>query len=160
MDNRRVVPYNPYLTLKYNAHINVEVSTSLQAIKCIYKYIFQGFDCANIAITSHGQQIRRYDEISNYVDYRYISAPEAMWRILKNPVHENSHTVMRLEVHLPDRQRIMFEEGNKEQAVTEARPGRTKLEGWFDLNEKDDQAQQHVYTDIPKCYIYVRSHCQ
>ncbi|GBM49422.1 hypothetical protein AVEN_149697-1 [Araneus ventricosus] len=35
MDNRFVVPYNPYVLLKYNAHINVEVCTSLRAVKYI-----------------------------------------------------------------------------------------------------------------------------
>lgn len=54
MDNRCVVPYHPYLALKYNTYINVEASTSLQAIKYIYKYIFQGFDYVNIVTTSHG----------------------------------------------------------------------------------------------------------
>src|SRR6218665_1861809 len=44
MDNNSVVPYSPYLLLKYNAHFNVEIRTSLRAIKYIYKYIyiFQG----------------------------------------------------------------------------------------------------------------------
>src|SRR6218665_3077107 len=43
MENRRVVPYNPYLTVKYNAHVNVEVVTSTRAINYIYKYFFKGF---------------------------------------------------------------------------------------------------------------------
>jgi nitrogen regulatory protein PII len=41
MDNRYVVPYNKYLLLKYNCHINVEVSTSQKAVKYIYKYIYK-----------------------------------------------------------------------------------------------------------------------
>ncbi|GBM27572.1 hypothetical protein AVEN_97086-1 [Araneus ventricosus] len=41
MDNRFVVPYNPYLLLKYNAHINFEVCTSLRAVKYIYKHIYK-----------------------------------------------------------------------------------------------------------------------
>ncbi|GBN64275.1 hypothetical protein AVEN_9260-1 [Araneus ventricosus] len=44
MDNRFVVPYNPYLLLKYNTYVNVEVCTSLRAVKYIYKYIYKGFD--------------------------------------------------------------------------------------------------------------------
>ena len=39
-DNRDVVPYNPYLSAKYNCHINVEICTSVQAIKYIHKYIY------------------------------------------------------------------------------------------------------------------------
>ncbi|GBM94271.1 hypothetical protein AVEN_61226-1 [Araneus ventricosus] len=48
MDNRFVVPYNPYLLLKYNAHISVEVSTSLRAVK----YIYKGLDCANMVLSA------------------------------------------------------------------------------------------------------------
>lgn len=32
--NADVVPYNPYLSSKYNAHINVEVVSSIDAVKC------------------------------------------------------------------------------------------------------------------------------
>ncbi|GBM31856.1 hypothetical protein AVEN_56948-1 [Araneus ventricosus] len=73
MDNRFVVPYNPYLLMKYNAHINVEVCTSLRAGKYIYKYIIKGFDFANMALTAGQVQ---YNEIANYIDARYVSALE------------------------------------------------------------------------------------
>ncbi|XP_015262359.1 PREDICTED: uncharacterized protein LOC107106689 [Gekko japonicus] len=33
IDNRWIVPYNPYLLLKYSCHINVEVCASLQSVK-------------------------------------------------------------------------------------------------------------------------------
>ncbi len=160
MDNRSVVPYSPYLTMKYNAHINVEVCTSLQAIKYIYKYIFKGFDCANIAITSDGHQELRYNEISNFIDCRYVSAPEAMWRLLESKMHDRSHAVMRLPVHLPNQQRIIFEEGNEEEALLAARTGRTKLESWFLLNINDASAREYLYTDIPLHYVYVRNNWQ
>lgn len=35
-DNRWVVPYNPFLLHKYNAHINVEICSSANSVKCIY----------------------------------------------------------------------------------------------------------------------------
>lgn len=42
VDNSWVVPYNPYLSATYNAHINVEVCNSVKAVKYIHKYIFKG----------------------------------------------------------------------------------------------------------------------
>ena len=37
MDNGWVVPYNPWLSQKYDAHINVEVVASVKAVKYLYK---------------------------------------------------------------------------------------------------------------------------
>ena len=36
LDNRWVVPYNPFLLFKFNAHINVEVCSTVSAVKYIY----------------------------------------------------------------------------------------------------------------------------
>ena len=44
LDNSFVVPYNPLLTLRYEAHINVEIVHSVQAVKYLYKYVTKGQD--------------------------------------------------------------------------------------------------------------------
>ncbi len=49
-DNRFVVFYNPYFTCKYNVHINVEIYTTVKAVKYIYKYIYKGFDKTTVKI--------------------------------------------------------------------------------------------------------------
>jgi hypothetical protein len=41
-----VVPYNSYLSLLFNCHINVEVCTSVAAVKYLYKYVYKGHDRA------------------------------------------------------------------------------------------------------------------
>ena len=37
-DNRSVVPYNPYLLLKFNCYINVDVCLTVQCVKYLSKY--------------------------------------------------------------------------------------------------------------------------
>lgn len=60
MDNHWVVPYNPYLTRHFKAHINIEVCSSAQAIKYIYKYIYKGSDCTTIQIDIENDKIAQY----------------------------------------------------------------------------------------------------
>ena len=43
--NENVVRYNKFLIAKLNSYINVEVSSTLQAIKYLYKYVYKGHDC-------------------------------------------------------------------------------------------------------------------
>ena len=50
LDNRWVVPYNPTLLMRYNCHINVEVCSSIQGVKYLYKYVYKGSDCASFAV--------------------------------------------------------------------------------------------------------------
>ena len=80
VDNRFVVPYNKYLTLKYNCHINVESCQSVKSIKYIFKYIYKGYDCASVQINSRDGTVV-HDEINHFLDARYVCAPEAVWRL-------------------------------------------------------------------------------
>ena len=77
MDNRWVVPYNPYLTRHFKANINIEICSSVQAIKYIHKYIYKGSDCATIQV-----DIKK-DKVAQYLQRRYIEPTEAMWQIFE-----------------------------------------------------------------------------
>lgn len=95
-----------------------------------------------------------YNEIDNYIDARYVSAPEAMWRLLEFSMDERSHSVKRLPVHLPNQQQITFVPGHEEEALEAARTGQTKLQAWFRLNQNDPEARALLYVDIPYYYVY------
>ena len=55
-----------------------------------------------LRVTSDGQQqdVASIDEESTYLDARYVSEPEAMWRISEKKMHYQSHAVIRSAVHL------------------------------------------------------------
>ncbi|XP_004295965.1 PREDICTED: uncharacterized protein LOC101307681 [Fragaria vesca subsp. vesca] len=74
VDNRWVVPYNPWLLLRYNCHINVEVCGSIKSVKYLYKYIYKGPDRVSLEVQSNPE----FDEISQFVDARWVCAPKAL----------------------------------------------------------------------------------
>jgi hypothetical protein len=148
IDNRWVVPYNRYLLIKYQTHINVEVCTTVKSVKYIYKYIYKGYDCATTTISPEGQL--DHDEIKSYLDSRWVGSCEACWRILEFEMHYQNHAVIRLDCHLPNEQRVYFREGEEQRAVEF--PKQTKLLAWFELNRVDISAHQLLYMEIPEHY--------
>jgi hypothetical protein len=67
--SRDVVPYNPYLLLRFECHINVEIPVSVKAVKYLYKYIAKGHDRSAASFVSA-------DETLGHVDGRYVSTSE------------------------------------------------------------------------------------
>ena len=86
---------------------------SIHAIKYLNKYLTKGHDRARATVREEGGQAV-IDEIQDFLDARCITPPEACWRILGNILHKQSHTVYKLSVHLPDGQRIFFNDGQEE----------------------------------------------
>ena len=84
--NAYVVPYSPYLILKYNCHINTEVCSSTKATKYLYNYVTKGGDRASITTTTDFANNIVRNEIAEYQDMRSIGASEATWRTFEFPI--------------------------------------------------------------------------
>ena len=123
VDNSWVVPYSPYLCLKYEAHINVEICASALAAKYLFKYVYKSPDRAMMQIkediAGSGQKVSSSssardapaidtdvalqvrNEISEYQDMRSIGSSEACWRIFGFDMRSRKPSVIGLRVHLP-----------------------------------------------------------
>nr|XP_047122496.1 uncharacterized protein LOC100208098 [Hydra vulgaris] len=156
VDNRWVVPYNPWLSKKYQAHINVEACMTIKSVKYLYKYIYKGHDCANVVIN---EQVN-HDEIDTFLNCRYVSAPEALWRIFEYSLSDMSHNIIRLQVHLPDNQMIYFVEGEEQAALDRAAQRDTHLTAWFKLNVENEQARHYPYVEISYHFVCGSKHCK
>ncbi|KAF7812712.1 uncharacterized protein G2W53_033688 [Senna tora] len=110
VDNSWVVPYNPWLLLKYNCHINVEICSSVKSVKYLYKYIHKGPDRVNMMLCPESN----IDEVKQYA--RWVCAPEALWRIYNFSRSRIYLAVERLQIHMPNMQRVQF---NEDQSVSE-----------------------------------------
>ncbi|KAE9406404.1 hypothetical protein BT96DRAFT_1054826, partial [Gymnopus androsaceus JB14] len=67
-----IIPYSPFLSTKYNCHINVECATSIAAVKYTVKNIHKGGDKGSL-------QVGERDEIKVYIVGYYFSCAEAAW---------------------------------------------------------------------------------
>jgi hypothetical protein len=156
--NQYVIPYNPYLSAKYNCHINVEIASSIMAVKYLYKYIHKGHDRTAIQIERDGtennnnsqqNEINHNDEPQSYIDARYVGPVEACWRIYKFPLHYNYPSVTRLSVHDINGQFVQFDPENPSfNDVLCARP--TTLTAFFELcRSQPDLTVNLLYPDCP-----------
>ena len=66
VDNSFVVSYNPTLSLRFQAHIGMEIVYSVQAGKYLYKYITKGQDRV---LLGFGEDTEN-NEINRYINAR------------------------------------------------------------------------------------------
>ena len=150
-----IVPYNPYFSLKFNCHINVESCASVKSVKYLFKYVYKGLNCANVVIKENALD---HDEIKTFMDSRYVSAPEAAWRLFGFNMLAQSHIIIRFLVHLPNEQNVYFNEHNILQKMQEYAEKDTKLTAWFKRNQEDEKARTVLYSDFPKHYVFEEKH--
>lgn len=144
------MPYNRYLLLRYNAHINVEWCNRSKAIKYLFKYLNKGPDRATTMIqqngtsshqTGHAKNIE-LDEIRQFLDCRYLSPCEAAWRIFSFHIHQTTPSVMRLTFHLPDQHMITLRDSENLSGLLRRQGIRdTMFTEWFTLNTIDVEAR-------------------
>ena len=150
-DNTAVVPYCPYFSLKYNAHINCEACFSIKAVKYIHKYIYKGHDRTTMVL---GQG----NEVQQYLDSRYIAAPESVWRILGFNVHNEEPTVYRLPIHLEYKQTVTFDEEGADLDRTLYRAENTLLTHYFKANGDPvlgETVRSLLYHEFSKEFVWV-----
>ncbi|GMF37966.1 unnamed protein product [Phytophthora fragariaefolia] len=155
--NQWVVPYNPYLSQKYNCHINVEVCTTLTAVNYLYKYVYKGSDKAVITIETVRGESRQArtepNEILRYSNARYISPVEACMHLLGYAIQGTTHSIVQLTIHLENAQVVTFRSSdNPGRVLTRGR--HTMLTRIFELcaseAPENQIAKTMVYQDIPK----------
>ncbi|KAJ8940615.1 hypothetical protein NQ318_004539 [Aromia moschata] len=164
-DNRWVVPYNPYASAKYQNHINFEVCGSLASIKYLHKYINKRSDATDDKRERDGEvvaeeagagggPVRVLDEIKQYQDGRNVGAMEAAWRLFEFRMHERSHAVMVLPLHLPGEDELFFDEDEGQEDIERRLGAPSKLEAWFALNTANEAARAFKYQEIPEHFTW------
>jgi hypothetical protein len=150
LNNRYIVPYNPYLSAKYRAHINVKACASVKAIKYINKYIYKGNDRTTVQLSDDN------DKISKYLHGRYIGPTEAVWRLFKFPVYEEYPPIMHLTVHLPGQQPIYFQPDESVKDLQQRlETAHSTLTAWFRYNTENTDGHTTLYQDFPYKYTFI-----
>ncbi|KAK8935509.1 hypothetical protein KSP39_PZI013684 [Platanthera zijinensis] len=151
IDNRWVVPYNPWLLLKYDCHINVEICSSIKSIKYLYKYIHKGPDSVAFQI----QPFSDHNEVVQYVNGRWICPHEAFWKIFKFSMYKTYPSVIRLQIHLPNKHQVHFRTTDSvDNVLANERNSRTMLTEYFHIYAMEQERHKYLYTDFPKHYTW------
>jgi hypothetical protein len=108
-EDRWVVSHIPGLLRELQTHIHVDVCSHVGVVMYLYKYLFKGVDKAKMGLMSldgdgSGDAIPATTEFDDYVNSRYLSSSEAIWRIFNYNVTAKKPSVMVLKVHMPNAQ--------------------------------------------------------
>jgi hypothetical protein len=161
MDNRHVVPYNPFLLMKYQAHINMEWCNQCTSIKYLFKYINKGYDRITAAISKEKQGTTskniEVDEVKEYIDCRYVSPSKACWRIFSFPIHGRKPAVERLYYHLEGENSVYHQDyENIDEVLLKPSVTESMFTSWMEANKKYSAARTLTYGQFVSKFVYVK----
>ena len=100
-EDSNVVPYNPYLLLAWDGHINVQKVTNTGFVRYLVKYISK-------VEPTFGLKIDGLNDVQKYLETRLISAPEAIAYTLSYPMVYSSDQVLFIDTSIPkERTRVL-----------------------------------------------------
>lgn len=154
MDNRWVIPFNLYLLAKFDCHLNVEVCSTIKAVKYLYKYVYKGHDRISFCIT-RPDSMQSHDEIDAYQDGRWVSPLEAAWRIFGFSLFEIYLAVIPLHLHLPDMQVMHFNfDESLDDVLANERRSRTMLTDFFRVNSVRPEGPKYLYSEFIEHFVW------
>ena len=156
LDNRWVVPYNPYLLAKFNCHMNVEICSTIKVVKYTYKYIYKGHDKIHFAVNSDDRS-KEIDEIKEYQSARWVSPIEAIWRIYRFPLFETHPAVINLQLHLENYQSLTFKDDADLRDLLKSKfAKKSMLTEFFHMNATDERAKtlKCTYKEFPEHFVW------
>ena len=154
VDNRWVVPYNPYILLRYDAHINLEIVSSILSVKYLYKYIEKGPDQCMVKLQETGKEHLKHDEVTRYEMGRYITASEAYWRIYDFPIQSKMPAVKMLSIHLEDEQVVTFNDNDAAKNLLTSGPPASTLTAFFAAMTQHPNMRHVVYPNVFQHFTY------
>ncbi|XP_028764312.1 uncharacterized protein LOC114722451 [Neltuma alba] len=158
LDNRYVVPYNAQLLRLFQGHLNVEKTNQSRAIKYLFKYISKGHDHVIAGIYHNdepGSSRPDFDEISHYLNCRYISACEGAWRIFSFDIHHRYPSVERLSFHLPEQQAVFYTANDEMPSLIDRpRVKESMFLAWLAKNKEDSFVRTLTYSEFPQHYTF------
>ncbi|XP_021722692.1 uncharacterized protein LOC110690169 [Chenopodium quinoa] len=153
LDNQWVIPYNPYLSMLFDCHLNVEVCSTIKAVKYLYKYVYKGHD--RISYNVVGSYSEPVDEIHQYQSGRWVSPCKAAWRIFSFDLFEMHPSVFSLQVHLPYMQTVHVRPHEKLRSVVlDDKRSRTQLTDFFAMNTDTEHGLGYLYGEFCEHYTW------
>jgi len=170
VDNQWIVPYNLHLATKYHAHINMEICSSISAVKYLYKYVYKGPDCAtavverrvnmpgqdnNVQVVVANGEWQNRNEIKAYLEGRYVSTFEASWRLFSFRMHDGTPSVTHLAVHEPGMHMVVYNDNASIfETINSEQNQKTTLTKYFQDNIDYPLAREVTYMDFPSVFTW------
>uniref|UniRef100_A0A914HUU8 ATP-dependent DNA helicase n=1 Tax=Globodera rostochiensis TaxID=31243 RepID=A0A914HUU8_GLORO len=156
-DNSHVVPFNPFILLKYRVHHNVLFAYGNKAnIKYALKYPFKGPGHCYVECKEESGKIN-IDEPAQYAKMNFRGSTEAYALIMSQPFARLSHHVVKLNIHLPGQQPVVFRAfqlKSKAQQIQQGDLPETKCSAywkqWENEWSKDPEYKDMLFEQVPE----------